>query len=79
MDEVAELRVSTSGQMSLPAEARHRWGLSGGGKVEVIDLGWGVVVAPTGTAVELRRELLPTEEEHLAFLADLDDPDLETT
>jgi AbrB family looped-hinge helix DNA binding protein len=79
MDDVVEFKVSTSGQMSLPAEVRHRWGLDDGGKVEVIDLGWGVVVAPAGTAVELRRELLPTDEEHAAFLADLDDPDLMTT
>jgi len=79
MDGVVEFKVSASGQMSLPAEVRHRWGLDGGGKVEVIDLGWGVMVAPSGTAVELRRELLPSQEQHAAFLADLDDPDLMTT
>jgi AbrB family looped-hinge helix DNA binding protein len=79
MDGVVEFKVSTSGQMSLPAEVRHRWQLDGGGRVEVIDLGWGVLVAPLGTGVQLRRELLPTQEEHAAFIAELDDPDLMTT
>jgi bifunctional DNA-binding transcriptional regulator/antitoxin component of YhaV-PrlF toxin-antitoxin module len=34
-----EFLVSTSGQMSVPASVRHRWGLDHGGRVTVIDLG----------------------------------------
>jgi hypothetical protein len=35
----ADYLVSTSGQMSVPAEIRHRWGLDKGGRIVVIDLG----------------------------------------
>ena len=45
---IAEFRVSERGQMALPAEARHRWGLSDGGAVEVVDLGDSLVILPTG-------------------------------
>jgi hypothetical protein len=37
---VQEYVVSASGQMSLPASARHRWNLDAGGPVDVIDLGF---------------------------------------
>jgi len=43
--------------MSLPASARHRWGLDEGGDVGYLDLGDAVVIVPGGTAV-LRRTLL---------------------
>lgn len=39
-------RVSHRGQMSLPAETRHRWQLGEGGTVEVADLGGALLVVP---------------------------------
>jgi len=70
-------RVSTSGQMSLPAAARKRWHLSDGGDVDVIDLGFGVLTLPAGDAGRLLDEVLPAED-HYRFVADDDDPDLAT-
>lgn len=70
--------VSTSGQMSLPAKARRRWGLERGGPVEVLDLGFGILTVPEGGAAELLDRLLPADE-HLAFVHGIDDPDLATT
>jgi len=52
-------RVSASGQMSLPAPVRRRWNLDGGGPVEVIDLGFGVLIVPAGRATLLLDEILP--------------------
>ncbi len=49
--------MSTRGQMSLPASARHRWGLDDGGEVGYLDIGDAVVIVPGGLA-QLRRELL---------------------
>jgi hypothetical protein len=43
--------------MSLPAAARHRWGLDEGGEVGYLDLGGALVVVPGGVE-RLRRELL---------------------
>ena len=43
---VADYRVSERGQMALPAEARRRWNLTGGGAVEVADLGDALVIVP---------------------------------
>ena len=43
--------------MSLPASARHRWGLDDGGDVGYLDLGDAVVIVPGG-ADAIRRELL---------------------
>jgi hypothetical protein len=34
--------------MALPAEARRRWNLSGGGAVEIADLGDALVIVPAG-------------------------------
>ena len=48
MPETGELRVSTRGQMSLPATARHRWHLDDGGEVGYLDLGDAVVIVPGG-------------------------------
>jgi AbrB family looped-hinge helix DNA binding protein len=45
---IAEYRVSDRGQMSLPAEARRRWNLGGGGSVEVADLGDALLIIPAG-------------------------------
>lgn len=70
--------VSSSGQMSLPAAARHRWHLKKGGTVDVIDLGFGVMIMPEGMAPSLFDDLFSREEQE-KFLAELDDPDLMTT
>lgn len=70
--------VSASGQMSLPAEVRHRWQLDDGGPVEVLDLGFGVLTVPLGQGRSLFRDLL-SRADQAAFVATLDDPDLATT
>jgi bifunctional DNA-binding transcriptional regulator/antitoxin component of YhaV-PrlF toxin-antitoxin module len=44
----AEVEVSGSGEMTLPAEARRRWNLDDGGSVEVADLGGALLVVPAG-------------------------------
>ncbi|MET1003341.1 MAG: hypothetical protein ABWZ15_16150 [Acidimicrobiia bacterium] len=76
---VQEYVVSASGQMSLPAGARHRWKLDGGGPVDVIDLGFGVLTVPKGTGRRLLDDLL-SREDHTEFVRTLaDDPDLATT
>jgi bifunctional DNA-binding transcriptional regulator/antitoxin component of YhaV-PrlF toxin-antitoxin module len=71
-------RVSSSGQMSLPAAARHRWHLDEGGQVDVIDLGFGILTVPAGQAGRLLDQILPAETHYAAVAAD-DDPDLATT
>ena len=78
MATAAEFLVSSSGQMSVPAAVRHRWGLDHGGRVTVIDLGEAVVLLPPGA----RRRLLDgalSADDHLGFVSELDDPDLATT
>ncbi len=70
-------RVSTSGQMSLAAPVRHRWNLQGGGEVEVIDLGFGVLTVPVGKAGELLDQILPADDHYAAVDAE-QDPDLTT-
>lgn len=71
-------RVSSSGQMSLPAAVRHRWNLDAGGQVDVIDLGFGVLTVPVGDAGRLLDEILPADA-HYAAVAVEEDPDLATT
>lgn len=79
MSGVQEYLVSSSGQMSLPAAARHRWSLDHGGPVDVIDLGFGVLTMPRGEGRRLLGDLV-SREEHAAFVRTLaDDPDLATT
>lgn len=76
---VREYLVSASGQMSLPAGARHRWHLDGGGPVDVIDLGFGVLTVPKGTGRRLLDDLV-TRDQHAEIVRSLDgDPDLATT
>ncbi len=70
-------RVSTSGQMSLPAAVRRRWKLDKGGQVDVVDLGFGVLTVPAGEARRLLDKVLPAED-HYARVAGDDDPDLAT-
>ena len=79
MSDLQEFRVSSSGQMSLPAAARRRWGLDNGGPVDVIDLGFGVLTVPRGAGGQLLDDLL-SHDEHAAYVRSLaDDPDLATT
>ena len=79
MTAIQEYLVSTSGQLSLPAAARHRWSLDQGGPVDVIDLGFAVMMLPKGHGHLLLDDLLPRDA-HAAFVASLDeDPDLATT
>lgn len=78
MATTSEFLVSSSGQMSVPAAVRHRWGLDQGGRVTVVDLGDAVVLLPPGGRQRLLTSAL-TSEDHRRFVASLDDPDLATT
>jgi AbrB family looped-hinge helix DNA binding protein len=73
-----EFLVSTSGQMSVPAAVRHRWGLVQGGRVTVVDRGDAVILLPPCGRQELLAQAL-TAEDHRRFVRALDDPDLATT
>jgi AbrB family looped-hinge helix DNA binding protein len=73
-----EFLVSRSGQMSVPADVRRRWGLTEGGRITVIDLGEAVVLLPTGGRQRLLADALSAED-HRAYIESLDDPDLATT
>lgn len=73
-----EFLVSTSGQMSVPAAVRRRWGLEQGGRVTVIDLGDAVVLLPVGARQRLLASALSAED-HARFVSALEDPDLATT
>jgi bifunctional DNA-binding transcriptional regulator/antitoxin component of YhaV-PrlF toxin-antitoxin module len=57
MPSTGDLKVSSRGQMSMPASARRRWALEGGGDVGYIDVGDAVLIVPGGVA-GLRRLLL---------------------
>ena len=79
MSEVQEYVVSSSGQMSLPASARHRWHLSSGGPVDVLDLGFGVLTVPRGHGRRLLGDILDRNA-HATFVESLaNDADLATT
>ncbi len=73
-----EFLVSKSGQMSVPASVRHRWGLDDGGRVTVLDLGDAVLILPADAKHRLLDSALSADE-HQTFVANLDDPDLATT
>jgi bifunctional DNA-binding transcriptional regulator/antitoxin component of YhaV-PrlF toxin-antitoxin module len=77
MTNTGEVRVSQRGQMSLPATARHRWGLDDGGDVSFIDLGDAVVLLPEGVD-ELRHQLIDsvTDDDWDRARRGLGDPDL---
>jgi hypothetical protein len=49
--------------MSLPASARHRWGLDDGGDIVFVDLGDAIIITP-GDALTLRRGLLDAVTKH---------------
>jgi bifunctional DNA-binding transcriptional regulator/antitoxin component of YhaV-PrlF toxin-antitoxin module len=74
-----EYIVSSSGQMSLPASARHRWHLEQGGPVDVLDLGFGVLTVPKGQGRRLLNDLVSREEHAERVRALDDDGDLATT
>jgi bifunctional DNA-binding transcriptional regulator/antitoxin component of YhaV-PrlF toxin-antitoxin module len=63
--------------MSLPASARHRWGLDEGGEVGYLDIGDAVILVPGGVN-KLRRELLEgiTKEDWDIARTGFDDPEL---
>jgi hypothetical protein len=65
------------GQMSLPAEARHRWGLEGGGEVGYLDVGEAVILIP-GSVENLRHRLFQalTEEDWAHVRDGRGNPDL---
>jgi bifunctional DNA-binding transcriptional regulator/antitoxin component of YhaV-PrlF toxin-antitoxin module len=75
MAQVETFKVSSSGQMSLPVAVRRRWRLDRGGKVDLLDLGFGVLTVPAGHAGRLLDEVLPAED-HYAAVAAEEDPDL---
>ncbi len=75
MAQAQKFKVSTSGQMSLPAGVRHRWKLERGGHVDVLDLGFGVLTVPAGFASHLLDELIPAEDHYVAVAGE-EDPDL---
>ncbi len=72
-----DLRLSSRGQMSLPASARHRWGLDDGGRVGYLDLGEAIVLVPGGVTA-LRRSLLEAIDDDAwhAAQAGFGDPEL---
>jgi hypothetical protein len=47
---IGQVRVTERGQMSLPAQARHRWGLDAGGDVGWVDLGDVLLLVPGGAS-----------------------------
>jgi uncharacterized protein (DUF2342 family) len=53
--------VSSSGQVSLPAAARHRWHLDEGRPVDLLDLGFGLLTVPRGEGRHLLGDLLSPE------------------
>jgi bifunctional DNA-binding transcriptional regulator/antitoxin component of YhaV-PrlF toxin-antitoxin module len=75
MATVEQFKVSTSGQLSLPAAVRHRWHLEDGGRVDVLDLGFGVLTLPEGHAAQLLGRILPADA-HYEAVASEQDPDL---
>lgn len=77
MANLGESKVSSRGQMSLPAATRHRWHLDEGGVVGHIDLGDMVILFPGGIK-RLRAEMLSsiTEETWDEAAKGFGDPDL---
>jgi AbrB family looped-hinge helix DNA binding protein len=78
MASTTEFLVSKSGQISVPADVRRRWGLTSGGRVTVVDLGDAVVLLPPGSRQQLLASALSAED-HAHYVQTLDDPDLATT
>jgi bifunctional DNA-binding transcriptional regulator/antitoxin component of YhaV-PrlF toxin-antitoxin module len=76
---VASVKVSKRGQLSLPAAARHRWGLEDGGELGAIDLGTGILLVPGGPRA-VQRALADAigDGRYARAVAEIDDPDLQT-
>ena len=77
MGSAATAKVSHRGQVNLPAELRHRWGIADGGDIAIIDMGDAALIIPGGmdaARAELRRVL--ADGAYGAGLAAIDDPDL---
>jgi hypothetical protein len=77
MESSGDLRVSSRGQMSLPAAARTRWELTDGGEVGYVDLGDALLLVPGGVEA-LRRRVLNavTDADWEAAASGFGDPDL---
>jgi len=77
MSMTGDLKVSSRGQMSLPASTRHRWGLDEGGEVGYLDVGDAVVLVPGGVD-RLRAALLSavTDADWEAAQSGFGDPEL---
>jgi hypothetical protein len=77
MTSSGDLRVSSRGQMSLPAAARRRWRLGRGGEVAYLDLGDAVIIVPGGVK-RLRQQLLKgvTTDDWRQAVEGFGDPDL---
>lgn len=69
-------RVSNRGQMSLPADLRHRWGIEDGGEVGFVDLGDAALVVPGGVDIARRELRLVLRDRYAHGVAVLDDPDI---
>lgn len=78
MTAAEKFKVSSSGQMSLPAAVRRRWHLEEGGSVEVLDLGFGVLTLPAGYRGHLLDQVLSADT-HYAAVASENDPDLRSS
>jgi bifunctional DNA-binding transcriptional regulator/antitoxin component of YhaV-PrlF toxin-antitoxin module len=61
MRQIGEAKVRQRGQLALPAQTRHRWGLDEGGLIGWVDLGDCVVLLP-GALVQFRKEILANAE-----------------
>jgi hypothetical protein len=61
MAQTGEARVTGRGQMALPAQVRHRWGLDDGGAVGWVDLGDSVLLIPGGID-GLRQDVLASAD-----------------
>jgi bifunctional DNA-binding transcriptional regulator/antitoxin component of YhaV-PrlF toxin-antitoxin module len=61
MTQSGEVKVSERGQMALPAQTRHRWGLDQGGVLGWVDLGDSVLLVPGGLS-RLRSEILSSAD-----------------
>jgi bifunctional DNA-binding transcriptional regulator/antitoxin component of YhaV-PrlF toxin-antitoxin module len=75
MTGVHTLKVASLGQVTLPLELRHRWGVEHGGDLAVIDLGDAVLLVPGGAETarrELRRVLRARYETGRAAVAEPD-------
>jgi hypothetical protein len=51
---------------------RHRWHLEEGGRVDVVDLGFGVLTLPEGHAAQLLDRILPADAHYEAVASEQD-------